>query len=89
LVRPLREGENINVLGFTPKALKQLKGERLEFPRLSIVLAKAMGRGATALNSTRCKICEGIVFGSMVDIGCLVKVNGNGVNGKWKSNNGE
>jgi hypothetical protein len=52
-VRPLREGEKIKVLGLTPKTLKQLKGERFAFPALSIVLAKAIGRGATALKSTR------------------------------------
>jgi hypothetical protein len=53
LVRPLREGEKIKVLGLTPKALKQLKGDKLAFPRLSMVLAKAIGLGATAVSRIR------------------------------------
>ena len=67
-MRPLREGENIRVLGFTPKALKQLNGDKLAFPELSMVLANAIGRGATALNIFRCKIWGGILVGSMVDM---------------------
>jgi hypothetical protein len=41
LVRPLREGEKINVLGLTPKTLKQLKGDKFALPFWSMVLAKA------------------------------------------------
>ena len=45
--RPRREGENISVVGLYPKALKKLKGERLGFPLSSMVLANAIGLGAT------------------------------------------
>ena len=45
---PLREGENITIGGLIEKILKKLKGLRLMLPFLSIVLAKQIGRGATA-----------------------------------------
>jgi hypothetical protein len=48
LSRPRRDGLNIIVLGFTPKALKKLKGERFGLPSASMVLANAMGLGAMA-----------------------------------------
>ncbi|MFW6290125.1 MAG: hypothetical protein ACOC0R_04070, partial [Mariniphaga sp.] len=50
---PLLEGEKIRVDGFTPKALKKLKGDKFGLKFLSIVLAKAMGRGATAPSNKR------------------------------------
>jgi len=48
LSRPLLEGENTKIGGFAPKTLKKLKGARFTFPCVSIVLAKAIGRGPTA-----------------------------------------
>jgi hypothetical protein len=47
---PLRAGEKTKIGGFAPKQLKKLNGLRFTFPSLSIVLAKAIGRGATAPN---------------------------------------
>jgi hypothetical protein len=46
----LREGEKINMGGLAEKQLKKLNGLKLTFPFLSIVLAKAIGLGATVLN---------------------------------------
>ena len=43
-------GENINIGGFALNTLKKLKGDKFGFPLASIVLANAMGRGATALS---------------------------------------
>lgn len=48
LFLPLREGEKIMMGGFALKTLKKLKGLKLTWPALSIVLANAMGLGATA-----------------------------------------
>jgi hypothetical protein len=42
-------GEKINIGGFALKILKKLKGDKFGTPFLSIVLAKAIGRGPTAL----------------------------------------
>jgi hypothetical protein len=48
LSRTLREGEKTSVAGLLPNALKKLNGERLILPSLFVVLARAIGRGATA-----------------------------------------
>ncbi len=48
LSRTRRAGEKTSVGGLEPKALKKLKGERFGFPFLSMVLANAIGLGATA-----------------------------------------
>ena len=50
LSRTLLAGEKINMGGLALKTLKKLKGDKFTFPSLSIVLAKAIGRGETALN---------------------------------------
>ena len=54
LSRTRRAGENTSVAGLLPKTLKKLKGERLGLPSLSTVLAKHMGRGATAPKRYAC-----------------------------------
>jgi len=43
----LLDGENISMGGLLPNTLKKLKGDKLGFPSLSIVLAKHIGLGAT------------------------------------------
>src|SRR3954470_3125568 len=53
-VRPLRAGEKISTGGLALKTLKKLKGLRFGFPSLSTVLAKAIGRGATACKRYWC-----------------------------------
>lgn len=45
----LRFAEKINMGGLELKALKKLNGARLGWPVESMVLAKAIGRGATEL----------------------------------------
>jgi hypothetical protein len=45
-----RDGEKIKIGGLALNTLKKLNGDRLGCPSLSMVLAKAMGLGATALN---------------------------------------
>lgn len=40
--------------GFALKTLKKLNGARFGFPSLSIVLTKAIGRGAIALSNRPC-----------------------------------
>jgi hypothetical protein len=54
-VRPERLGANINIGGLALNTLKKLNGAKFGFPFASIVDAKAIGRGATALNSKPCK----------------------------------
>jgi hypothetical protein len=49
LSRTRLAGENINIGGFALKILKKLNGDKFGTPFLSIVLAKAIGRGPTAL----------------------------------------
>jgi hypothetical protein len=44
-----RAGEKTKIGGLELNTLKKLNGDKLGFPFLSIVLAKAMGLGATAL----------------------------------------
>lgn len=65
----LRAGLKTRIGGFDPKALKKLNGLRFITPLLLMVLAKAMGRGATAPSisawSSPVLICPGITF--MVD----------------------
>ena len=46
----LLAGEKIKIGGLALNTLKKLKGERFEIPSESIVLASAMGLGATADN---------------------------------------
>ena len=46
----LLAGENIIIGGLEPNTLKKLKGDKFGFPFASIVLANAIGRGATAPN---------------------------------------
>jgi hypothetical protein len=58
----------MSVLGLTPKTLKQLNGDKFAFPLASMVLAKAIGRGATAVSKIRCRWWCGILWGSMEDI---------------------
>jgi hypothetical protein len=48
LSRMRRAGEKTSMGGLELKTLKKLKGDKLGFPFLLIVLAKAMGRGAMA-----------------------------------------
>jgi hypothetical protein len=43
-----RAGEKISIGGLELKTLKKLKGDKFGIPFLSIVLAKAIGRGPTA-----------------------------------------
>jgi len=52
--------------GFELNTLKKLKGLRLTFPSLSIVLAKHIGLGATAESNMLCSLGWEIVEGSMV-----------------------
>jgi hypothetical protein len=47
-VLPLRAGEKTIIGGFALNTLKKLNGARLGLPSLSIVDAKAIGRGPTA-----------------------------------------
>ena len=49
-----RAGEKIKIGGLALKTLKKLKGLKFTFPLESIVLAKAIGLGATAANSILC-----------------------------------
>ena len=46
----LLAGEKIKIGGLALNTLKKLNGERFGLPSTSIVLAKAIGRGATADN---------------------------------------
>ena len=62
------DGEKIKIGGFAEKALKKLKGLRFKFPALSIVLAKAIGLGATALKMYLCTSAVFSDFGSIVNI---------------------
>ena len=49
LSRTLRDGEKITTGGFVLNILKKLNGERLGFPLLSTVDARAIGRGEMAV----------------------------------------
>ena len=49
LSRPRRDGEKMSMGGLLLNMLKKLNGLRFTFPSLSIVLAKEIGRGMTAL----------------------------------------
>jgi hypothetical protein len=68
LSRTLRAGENMSVVGFEPKTLKKLKGLKLGFPSLSMVLAKQIGRGAMAVSNALWNSASGKSFGVMVFI---------------------
>jgi hypothetical protein len=50
LSRTRLAGENIRTGGLALKTLKKLNGDKLGRPSLSMVLAKAIGRGPTAPN---------------------------------------
>src|ERR1043165_2265316 len=67
-VRPLRAGEKISIGGLEPKQLKNEKGARFTFPSLSIVDAKAMGRGATAPSKCSCNLGVGTSPGRIESI---------------------
>ena len=49
-----RAGEKIIIGGFALNTLKKLKGDKFGFPSASIVLANAIGLGATELNNKPC-----------------------------------
>jgi hypothetical protein len=61
----LRAGENIITGGLALNTLKKLNGDKFGFPSASIVLAKAIGLGATALNKYPCNLDVGISLGSI------------------------
>jgi len=50
--------------GFALNTLKKLKGDKLGFPSASIVLANAIGLGATELNKKPCNFSTERSFGS-------------------------
>ncbi len=54
LFRTRLAGEKIIIGGFALNTLKKLKGDKLGFPFSSIVLANAIGLGATELNNKPC-----------------------------------
>jgi len=60
---PRLDGEKMSVVGLIPKALKKLKGARFGFPLLSIVLAKAIGRGAIDPRRNLCNCGFGMLNG--------------------------
>src|SRR5690606_15899572 len=68
LFRTRLAGEKIKIGGFELNTLKKLKGDKFGFPLLSIVLAKAIGLGATALCKYPCNFAGAISFGSMLNI---------------------
>jgi len=59
-----RAGENIIIGGLALKTLKKLKGDKLGRPSASIVLANAIGLGATELNNKPCNLPVGRTLGS-------------------------
>tara|TARA_B100000497_G_C7239216_1_gene174223 strand:- start:227 stop:460 length:234 start_codon:yes stop_codon:yes gene_type:complete len=65
---PLRAGEKIAIGGFALNTLKKENGDKLTSPLELMVLAKAMGLGATALNKYPCNLGTGISFGSILNI---------------------
>jgi len=54
LSRTRRAGEKIMIGGLALKTLKKLKGDKFTLPSPSTVLAKQMGRGATAPSKYPC-----------------------------------
>jgi len=58
-----RAGEKIKIGGFALNTLKKLKGDKLGSPLASMVLAKAIGLGATALNKYPCNLPVEMSFG--------------------------
>jgi hypothetical protein len=68
LSRTRLAGEKINIGGFELNTLKKLNGDKFGFPLLSMVLAKAIGLGATALCKYPCNFAGAISFGSMLNI---------------------
>jgi hypothetical protein len=61
----LRAGEKINIGGLELKTLKKLNGLKFTSPFLLIVLAKAIGLGAMAVNRILCNCDVEILFGSI------------------------
>ena len=60
--------KKIKIGGLELNTLKKLNGDKFGFPLLSIVLAKAIGLGATALCKYPCNFAGAISFGSMLNI---------------------
>jgi hypothetical protein len=54
--------------GFALNTLKKLNGDKFGFPLLSMVLANAIGLGATALCRYPCNFAGAISFGSIVNM---------------------
>jgi hypothetical protein len=61
----LLEGEKISIGGLALNILKQLKGLKLTLPFSSILLANAIGLGATDNKSILCNSLVDKLFGSM------------------------
>ena len=72
----LLAGEKIRIGGFALKTLKKLNGDKFGLPFSLIVLAKAMGLGATELNKYWCNLGVEIFLGRIVNncIDFLTKV---------------
>ena len=68
LSRTRLAGEKIKIGGLELNTLKKLNGDKFGFPLLSIVLAKAIGLGATALYKYPCNFAGAISFGSMLNM---------------------
>ena len=68
LALTLLAGEKIIIGGFAPKTLKKLKGDKFGTPFSLIVLAKAIGLGATAPRRYPCNFEVGMLLGSIDNI---------------------
>jgi hypothetical protein len=69
LSRTRRAGENIKIGGLALNTLKKLKGDKLGCPLAFIVLAKAMGLGATAHCKYACNWAVDKSCGLMLNMG--------------------
>ena len=67
----LLAGEKINVGGLEPKTLKKLNGLKFTSPFKLIVLANAIGLGATAVSKILCNSFVEIELGSM-EVTCFI-----------------
>ena len=63
---PLLDGEKTIIGGLALNTLKKLNGLKFTLPLVSIVLANAIGLGATAESKILCSSGVGNEFGSMV-----------------------